>query len=108
MDMASDTDSGRQETSSEEDSVGEEGDNEDDEEVQVVTVTPLLFPRTTVPVTPGLVPAGLHMAHIPGFGETRWPILMTGETRQPIHPVHFHSQSCSIPYWVKFILFLVT
>ena len=75
MDTGGDTDSGRQETSFEENSVGDE---EDDEEVQIVIATPLLFPRTSLSATPCLVPVGLHMAHILGFGQTRRPILMTG------------------------------
>ena len=68
LDTGGDIDNGRQETSSEENCTGEEEGEDDDEEIGIITATPLLFPRPTLSATSRLVPAGAHMVHIPGFG----------------------------------------
>ena len=59
-----DTDSGREETSSEEN--GFEGEEEDDEEVEVITAMTLRFPLPLLSATTHLVPVGAH--GILGFG----------------------------------------
>ena len=63
LDTGCDTDSEWQETSSEENSVGEEEGEDDNEEVEIVTATPLLFPHPALSTIACLVPACLHMAH---------------------------------------------
>ena len=60
------------------------GEEEDDEEVEVITATPLRFPRPVLSATTHLVPIGAH--GIPGFGQFRQPVVMTlvSATTQPI------------------------
>ena len=67
------TDSGQEETSSEES--GSEGEEEDDEEVEVITATPLKFPRPVLSATAHLTPVSMH--GIPGFGQVRQPVVLT-------------------------------
>jgi hypothetical protein len=76
MDTAGDTDSGR-ETSSEADSSGDEYED-DDEEVEVISATPLLFPRPVLSTTAHLSPVGT--THMLGFGQFRQPVTLTPVT----------------------------
>ena len=63
-----DTDSGREETSSE-----ESGFEEDDKDVEVIMATPLRFPRPVLSTMTHLVPVGIH--GIPGFVQFRQPMV---------------------------------
>ena len=47
---------------------------EDDEEVEVITMTPLLFPWHALSTTSHLVPIGVH---IPSFTQFGQPIVVT-------------------------------
>ena len=62
-----DIDSNREETSLEES--GSEGEEEDDEEVEVITATPLRFPWPVLSTTTHLVLVGIH--GVLGFGQFR-------------------------------------
>ena len=64
--------------------MGEEKGEDDDEEVEIVTTTLLLFSHPTLSATSCLVLAGVHMAHIPGFGQTRQLIVMTAAPQQAV------------------------
>ena len=93
IDESRKTDSGRKDTSSEEDDseVKEvEQDEEEDEEVGVISATPLRFPRqltaALVTTSPSLTAPHVHTmadVHIPRFRQFRQPVVMTPVTLNP-------------------------